>query len=216
VPCRHMLYVAMISRFAGPLRCDPFWLMEAQTKRIAHSEVSGSTTRRLPADADTILSTIAARRELLMSTSGVVVDIASASEKATRELLTALLHQGEALGVNGQQGGAVPQPASLAGLTTLANVAQSAAVSKDADSSSSADNITLGSLKRPAVAMARNPPDKGKAQNQARHQPVTGPTSKGSMRNHLMIYRRGTSESYSSPAKSFTMASVYSTVAVLK
>jgi hypothetical protein len=180
VPCRHMLYVAMASRFAGPLRCDPFWLMETQTKRIAHSEVSGSTTRRLPANADTIPPTMAARRELLMSTSGVVIDIACASEKATRELLTALLHQGEALGVNGQPGGAVPQPASLAALTTLANVAQSAAASKDADSSSSGENITVASLKRPAVAKARNPPNKGKAQNQARHQPVTGPTSKGS------------------------------------
>jgi hypothetical protein len=126
---------------------------------------------------------MAARRELLMTTSGVVTDIACASTKGTRELLTALLHQGEALGVNGQPGGAVPQPASLAALTTLANVAQSAAASKDADaadSSSSGENMTLGGLKRPAAAKAGNPPHKGKAQNQARYQPVTGPTSKGS------------------------------------
>lgn len=33
VPCRHMLNVAMISRFVGPLRCDPFW-----PKKITNAE----------------------------------------------------------------------------------------------------------------------------------------------------------------------------------
>ena len=199
-PCRHMLYVAMISRFAGPLRCDPFWLKTTPTQRMTHLAVSGSTRRRLPANTDIIPSTVATRRELLMSTSGVVADVACASTKATRELMTVLLHQAEALGVNGQPGGAVPQPASLAALTTLANAAQSAEASEDAaDSSSSGENITLAGLKRPGRTMARNPEPKGRNQNQARLQPVTGPTSKASKKGTRLrkLSRKGAALKYS-------------------